>query len=320
MNPQPSGDLLHPAEAEGSRQAIVLDLFAGPGGWDVAARSLLGVDALGIESDETTCQTRKSAGLRTIHADVRVADPLLSGVPLRGLIASPPCPEFSSANGKRTGLDSESGALVWEVLRWARLFTPRWIACEQVPQVLPIWRYFATQLEAEGYKTTVGIVDAANYGLPQNRERAVLLAHSSWRPELPTPTHTEHAGSGLFESDLQPWVTLAEALELGPGWVYDSGQMSTLGRGVRERYVRSCDRPAGTLTGQTRSQWVLSNKGGDRRKVTFAEACRLQGFPEDYPFQGKAKERDQQLGNAVPPPLAELLLWSVTNGLLEVAA
>lgn len=295
----------------------VVDLFAGPGGWDLGARAL-GLDPLGIEVDEATCETREAASLATVRGDVAEVDPLtfrrhhLPG-DVTGLIASPPCPEFSSANGKRQGLQSESGALVWQVLRWAEALKTEWIACEQVPQVLPIWRYIANRLEQQGYWTTVGVVDAANYGLPQNRERAVLLAHVRYRPTLPSPTHTEFADYGLpFEADLQPWVTLADALGLATGWVYDSGQMSTLGGGVRERYVRSCDRPAGTLTGQTRSQWVLKH-GDRRRKLTFAEACRLQGFPEGYPFQGKADERDQQLGNAVPPPLAARLLAAVTN-------
>jgi DNA (cytosine-5)-methyltransferase 1 len=239
---------------------------------------------------------------------------------LDGLIASPPCPEFSSANGKRTGLSSTSGALVWQVLRWADALQPTWIACEQVPQVLPIWQHFAGKLETGGWRTTTGIIDAANYGLPQNRERAILLAHRDYRPPLPRPTHAEYGDVDDLFGIFQPWVTLADALGLEPGWVYDSGQMSTLGGGVRERYVRSCDRPAGTLTGQTRSQWVLK-RGDERRKLRFAEACRLQGFPEDYPFTGKSAERDQQLGNAVPPPLAELLLDAVTGrkGLEDVA-
>lgn len=288
---------------------MILDLFAGPGGWDVAARAF-GINPVGIELDSSTCATREAAGLLTVQGDVAALDPL-DFRPTAGLIASPPCPEFSSANGKRRGLASQSGVLVWQVLRWATALLPEWIACEQVPQVLPIWKGIAWRLEASGYRTTVGIVDAANYGLPQNRERAVLLASRSIRPMLPTPTHGEDADALI---ELLPWVTLADALGLEPGWVYDSGQNSTKGGGLRERYVRSCDRPAGTLTGQTRGQWVLRPlSGNERRKLTFAEACRLQGFPEDYPFQGKSDERDQQLGNAVPPPLAALLLSSVTG-------
>lgn len=106
------------------RASRVIDLFAGPGGWDVGARCL-GIDPLGIEWDEAACATRKAAGLRTMRADVAALTPHatmrehfpIGRVPstvgamaapdephgaLDGLIASPPCQSFSMA-GKRGG-------------------------------------------------------------------------------------------------------------------------------------------------------------------------------------------------------------------------
>jgi DNA (cytosine-5)-methyltransferase 1 len=72
-----------------------VDLFAGPGGWDVAAREL-GLDPLGIEWDDAACATRKAAGLRTLQADVAALDPS-DFVPVASVIGSPPCPTFSTA-------------------------------------------------------------------------------------------------------------------------------------------------------------------------------------------------------------------------------
>ncbi len=81
----------------------VIDLFAGPGGFDIAARAL-GLDPLGIEWDDAACRVRAAAGMRTLQADVAALDPL-DLAPVVGLIGGPPCPAFSSA-GRGEGRDA----------------------------------------------------------------------------------------------------------------------------------------------------------------------------------------------------------------------
>ena len=76
-----------------------VDLFAGPGGWDVGAREL-DIDPLGIELDEAACRVREAAGLGTLKGDVSALDP--EEFPCELLIASPPCTAFSMA-GKGEG-------------------------------------------------------------------------------------------------------------------------------------------------------------------------------------------------------------------------
>lgn len=73
----------------------VVDLFAGPGGWDVGAQRL-GLDPVGIEWDDAACQTRRAAGLTTVQGDVAQLDPL-DYQPCDLLIASPPCQAWSKA-------------------------------------------------------------------------------------------------------------------------------------------------------------------------------------------------------------------------------
>jgi DNA (cytosine-5)-methyltransferase 1 len=82
---------------------MILDLFAGPGGWSEGLRSL-GMDEIGLEWDESACRTRSAAGHRTIRCDVAAypVEPFVGRV--RGLIASPPCQAFSMA-GKGGGRD-----------------------------------------------------------------------------------------------------------------------------------------------------------------------------------------------------------------------
>jgi DNA (cytosine-5)-methyltransferase 1 len=159
---------------------MILDLFSGgASGWCHAARAL-GMDPVGIELDASACALRAATGLATIRADVSTY-PLDHLPEVTGLIGSPPCPDFSAA-GKRAGLKGKSGPLVYEPLRWARALRPEWIACEQVKEVLPIWRQTADELRTMGYSAWCGVLDAASYGTPQHRRRAILMAWAVYGP------------------------------------------------------------------------------------------------------------------------------------------
>jgi DNA (cytosine-5)-methyltransferase 1 len=195
----------------------VLDLFAGPGGWDVAANSL-GIDPLGVELDGTACKTRRAAGFRTLQADVAALDPE-TFAPVWGLIASPPCQAFSMAGrgaGRRAihayehtigrmlkGWDIDydeldktcgdpRGHLVVEPLRWAMVLRPTWIALEQVEPVLPLWRIMAHGLRGMGYSTWAGVVSTEQYGVAQTRKRAILTARMDGDARRPPETHQRY--------------------------------------------------------------------------------------------------------------------------------
>lgn len=232
----------------------VIDLFAGCGGWDVGARDL-GIDPIGIEMDADACATRALHGMPTIRADLTTLDPLrFAGID--GLIASPPCQDWSMA-GSRKGITGETGRLVMEVLRWATAIGPRWVACEQVPPALPVWEFFAHHLRDFGYKTWTGVLEAERYGVPQTRERAFLLAHRDHQPEPPVPTHQRYVSgeparyepASMFHAEILPWVSAAEAC----GWSRCDGTMEhQRGAGMAERHgdrdPRPIHAPAPTMT------------------------------------------------------------------------
>jgi DNA (cytosine-5)-methyltransferase 1 len=229
---------------------VILDLFAGPGGWDEGAR-LAGYDGelVGIEKDELACATARAAGHDRIHADIAAypVDEFRGRVD--GLIASPPCQAWSRA-GKALGLKDQPAIwgharqveqagrwvpyprdgwrddrspLVLEVLRWVLELRPRWVACEQVPDVLPFWRELARILRAVGYSTAAYEVSAEEYGVPQTRVRAILTGRLDGPVAPPAPTHQKyvpgeparHGEVDLFGGDpVLPWVSMAQAL----GW------------------------------------------------------------------------------------------------------
>ena len=239
---------------------MTVDLFAGMGGWDLAAREL-GLDPLGIEWNADACATREAVGLSTLQADIATLDPA-GFAPCEGLIASPPCQDFSVA-GKGAGRDGERGRLVEEVPRWVDALRPRWVACEQVPPVLPIWREFAHRMEVWGYRCWTGLLSSERYGVPQTRERAILMASLDFTPQPPAPTHQEYRHGeparrevGLF-GDLEPWVSMAEALGWAGGMLDRRCTERNPAGGKRPVAMRPCDTLAPTVDTEAGARWVV---------------------------------------------------------------
>lgn len=404
----------------------VIDLFAGIGGWELNLPE--NIPVVGIELEKHACATRGAAGLATIRGDVRQLLQKDMRGKIMGLLGSPPCQTFSAA-GRRTGVSDvtkvvevvmssprrqfedwnyqrafsdERTSLVLEPLRWATVLQPEFICLEQVRSVLPIWEAMALRLNTFGYSTWTGVLNAADYGVPQTRQRAFLIASRQTLVGRPPVTHTKTpVDATLFSSgDLEPWVTMAEALGWGangrPSVTVTGGGTATGGaeplahaKRFREscgddwvlhtnrdqkpdgsRQTREVSEPAPTLTGKAGGQWQWKvNTRGNRRtqggnefdadepswavtsktrswwryrpattvcgdprlswpghhdvnarslspehgaiKLTVPEALVLQSFPADYPVQGSMTAQFLQVGNAVPPVLAEHVLKQV---------
>ena len=225
----------------------IVDLFAGAGGWDEGLREL-GYTAVGIDVDRWACATARAAGHERIEADIAALDPQ-EFAPVWGLVGSPPCQAYSSAGHRLGRFDKERviacahelaaghdtraehlsachdprSLLTVEPLRWAVALRPRWVALEQVPGVLELWTLFAGLLATHGYDATAGMLSAEQYGVPQTRKRAYLVASLDGSAGLPLPTHRSYnpRRPGQVregEEDLTPWVSMADAL----GWAQDA--------------------------------------------------------------------------------------------------
>lgn len=258
---------------------IADDLFAGAGGWDLAAREL-GIHARGVENMPEARATREAAGLTTIHDDVWTYVP--DGT-AKGGIASPPCPTFSAA-GKGTGRkslesvyaaindgaynsldhlkhypvsdDDDRTRLVLTPLHFATGYEYEWLAWEQVPQVLPVWESCAEVLRAQGWFTWTGYLQAEMYGVPQTRKRAFLLASRHHEVGPPAPTHSRYYSRNPAKLDegVKKWVSMAEGLGWGmTGRPYPTIACSrTTGGPDKEKVDRNVVRFAGA--GQTSEQ------------------------------------------------------------------
>lgn len=296
------------------------DTFAGAGGIDVAADKL-GWEIDGWEIMPEAIATRDAAGLKTPGHDVRKVEPVEGEYDID--ISAPPCPTFSMCGlgsgrphieliietGNRYGRGEEvrldeiadaagdpRTALVLEPLRIALLGRSPWLMWEQVPTVLPIWRAFGAVLEQRaGYSVATGVLNARDFGVPQSRKRAVLIARRDGvAARLPEPTH------------IRP-ITMAEGIGWGmtgrpsytvTGGGTDTGGADPFGNAARQGMRREIE------AGRWRERHGGDPDGWAKTRPTTRDAAVLQSFPPDFPFQGKQGRIYQQIGNAMPCDLA----------------
>ena len=325
-----------------------IHLFAGPGGLELGAEAV-GVSGVGIEWDANAVATRVAAGLATVHGDVRRYGP--ADFPdATVLTAGPPCQTYTVAGsgagrqamadvlgavkamGARTAVDSgllgdERTGLVLEPLRWilAALDSGRPYTAvvleqvQQVQQVQQVWNAYAEVLRVEGYSVATGVLRTEQFGVPQTRRRAVLVARLDGPVALPEPSRrpyrrgvAQDAGDGRLE----PWLSMGDVLpHRGPFTV-----ISNYGTGgdARNRGRRTRREPAFTVTGKISRLRLVAPDGRELPRLSHGEAGLLQGFPAEFPWSGN--DVAQQIGNACPVQLAAALVHAATQPALEVAA
>ncbi|MEV6353625.1 DNA cytosine methyltransferase [Streptomyces hydrogenans] len=316
-------------------------MFAGPGGLDVAARDL-GYEVTGIEYDQDACETRSKAGLATLQGDVRDFGP--HKFPNATVLAGgPPCQTFTVAGGgagrraldevigfvqrmaegedvrsKLADLDDERTGLVLEPLRWAlealkdgRPYEA--IVLEQVPAVLPVWEEYQKVLAAAGYSVPdPKVLHTEQYGVPQTRRRAILVARLNGPAALPDPTHRLYRKGVPRDQgnpDQHPWVPMSAVLDRSRAFEVISNYGT--GGDPKSRGRRTSEEPAFTVTGKVSRNRVVGLDGTELPRFTESEAGLLQTFPGDYPWAGRAVA--QQIGNAIPPLLGKAVLNAVVG-------
>lgn len=336
------------------RQPTVLSLFSGASGLDLGF-SAAGFETLAfVELERWACDT-----LRENHPKAFVIGPPDHSGDVRDLakasleqfceagtspdvvVGGPPCQPYSIAAAqrflqgderfKRTGhADRRRGGLFREFFRVVRETQPRAFLLENVPGLLELDKGKAVakmieDLEGLGYRVAEPkVLEAADFGVPQFRQRVFIIGAKDELPLLPEPTH------GPDSSRKRKRLTVAHALAGMPTGLSNHAprkheprsiaRYRKLAFGQREHLGR-VDR----LDPLRPSKTVIAggSGGGGRshlhpfiaRTLTVRECARLQTFPDDFEFHGSSARQFTQVGNAVPPLLAEQLARSVGKAL-----
>jgi DNA (cytosine-5)-methyltransferase 1 len=346
------------------RQRTVISLFSGALGLDLGLeRAGFRIQAA-VECDRHAAQTIRinRPEIVLLEKDIRVLSTkeILEAASLDAgevdvITGGPSCQTFSTA-GQRTSLGDPRGGLFKEFLRIVREAQPRFFVLENVRGILsaavthrPLCRrgpgypplkhgevlgsalkLILSEIECLGYRVIFDLINTADYGVPQVRQRVLFLGSRDGE-QISMPEATREQSH---------WVTLRQALEgatdpslefirLPPGWakyvklVPEGGnwrdlpsglQKNALGKafeswGGRSGFFRrlSWDKPTPALTTRPNSKATLLCHPEELRPLSVSEYARIQQFPDDWVFAGSTSRKYEMIGNAVPLGLGEAI-------------
>lgn len=194
----------------------VLDYCAGIGGWDVALRER-NLHGLGIENARWPRMTRIANDLQTIWEDLTTLHrSVFDAYPVAGVVGSFPCQPFSqNIKGQKAAdmLLDPRAKLMHVGLEHLLYLRPPFVCLENVPRARALMQVLADALIEVGYSAEVKVINAADYGLPQARKRALLVARKDGQPiAWPEPTHNAHGDGFAGAQGCLPYVTMSVAL------------------------------------------------------------------------------------------------------------
>jgi DNA (cytosine-5)-methyltransferase 1 len=335
------------------RKIKVFDFFSGCGGTSAGfAQSGLDISfALEIDADAASSFAANFPKAKVICNDIRTTkvgalnEILKNNDALTLFCGCAPCQPFSRQNGNKRKNDPRQD-LLSHFGRFVEYWRPDYVFVENVPGLQRVpdrsspLSKFERLLRTLGYKYQVGVLPALWFGVPQTRERLVLLAAKNRVIRLPEATFGEGTTHPRF-STVRDWIADLPPIKAGKTCSSDgehqASSLSVLnlkriavtpeggGReswdpslwlschkdhiGHSDVYGRlSWDLPASGLT--TRCNSYSNGRFGhpeQNRAISIREAACLQTFPRDYKFAGSLTSRARQIGNAVPPMMAKAI-------------
>lgn len=287
-----------------------IDLFAGLGGFSEGAEQA-GVRVVWAANHwPAAVQVHANNHPETEHVcqDLQQAD--WTQVPKHDLLlASPACQGHSRARGADRPHHDATRATAWAVVSALECHRPPLALIENVPEftrwvLFPAW---CSAITALGYAIAPHLVDAADHGVPQHRERVLIALTRSKHPiELHLPRRQHVPAATIIDFDAERWSPIerpgrspATLARIANGRRQHGDRFLTAFYG-NEKGGRSLNRPVGTIT--TRDRWAVVD--GDRmRMLSVAEARRAMGFRASYRLPERARDAMHMLGNAVCPPV-----------------
>lgn len=297
-----------------------IDLFAGAGGFTVAAR-MAGIPVVWAANHfPPAVRWHAQNHPETEHAcqDLRQAN-FHDLPPFDLLLASPACQGHGTAGQparKRSGVvakkHDEDRSTAWAVIDCAEATLPKAIIVENVVNLLrwtlyPVWREALTRL---GYTVTEHQLDAARFRVPQHRVRLFVTAVRKRRAVVVRATHADMVASEtIIDPAADGWAPIAEKSAQVQERVAKG--RARCGRRFFTQHVtghpgRRLSEPLRTIT-TVPGHWNLVD-GDLMRTCTVRELARGQSFPDDYELPTQLDLGTHLVGNAVPPLLARAVI------------
>lgn len=361
-------DRLNPSYERYASNRDVISLFSGAMGLDIGMSNAGLNVVVGQDFDASCVETMKANGHNVLSGDIRDIQPqelldiagLQIGEPFM-ICGGPPCQPFSTA-GKRLGINDPRGSLFMDFIRMIDYIRPRFFVMENVKGIMsaplkhvptaerdesdPEQRLGAVldvilaEFNKLGYKTVYGLLDAVNYGVPQFRERFVLIGSRDGEDIfLPVPTHFQTHQNPIYrwktvgdairdlEDDKSECATLSAERKKYLHMVPEGGNWKDLpedlipdamggayesGGGKVGFYRRlSYAQPSPTITTSPAQKATMLCHPKFDRPLSVKEYARIQQFPDDWVFVGTTAAKYRQIGNAVPVGLGTAIGMAV---------
>lgn len=299
-----------------------IDLFAGIGGIRRAYQLEGGTCVFSSEIDKFACQTyeanwgeRPSGDITKIGAEeIPPFDILLAGFP---------CQAFSIA-GKRKGFDDTRGTMFFEIERILEYHNPKCFMLENVKGLTNhdkgnTFRVMRDILENKlGYKIFYKVLNAKDFGMPQNRERIIIVGFKNHDIDFsfPEPSGIKTRLGDILEPNPDPKYTISDRI-----WAsHQRRKEAHRAKGNGFGYSLFTEDAEYTSTISARyykdgSEILIAQKGKNPRKLTPREAARLQGFPDDFKLPCSDGQMYKQFGNSVPTKMIHAVAKNVVKAL-----
>lgn len=358
ITPDDFGKALYNWAHENINQSIkTLCLFSGAGGLDIGFHDAgfdivecVEIEAKFVKSLEANKQEGKYLqNTNIVCKDIREYVPNFNH-PIDFIIGGPPCQSFSKAGIRAAGArgtEDSRGTLFEEYVRILEQLQPKGFLFENVSGILSSqggedMKRIVKAFEKVGYTLNYRLLDAADYGVPQNRERLIMVGVKNKKTfKIPAPTH------GVDSANNRPYFSAGEALsktqqdneankglngrfghllkDIPPGLNYSfytekmghpnpvfawrSKFSDFLYKADPELPIRTLKASGGQYTGPF--HW-------ESRPFNVHELKRLQTFPDDYIITGGKGVAAKQIGNSVPPQFARILAISVLDQIFNI--
>ena len=302
----------------------VVSLFSGAGGLDLGFK-LAGFDLVWANDfDKDAVETyRANIDKHCVCADI--SEVSTDDIPdCDVMIGGFPCQGFSMANTKRNVLDKRN-TLYLQYIRVLKAKKPKFFVAENVKGILTLGKgevikAIVSDFAEVGYKVVYRLLNAADYGVPQTRQRVIIVGvRNDLDVEFsyPKPTNSKNGENGLPR-----WVSVREAIDGLPD--PDGPDADTVPNNEYSQYkvkprnytghrVTDPDKPSPTILarGNGGGGVVAIPHYNGLRRMTVRESATVQTFPIDFVFHGTRGSCYRQIGNAVPVLLARQIAFQI---------